>query len=456
MTLPNEYIEEMKILLADEYELYENCLQQEGQHALRVNTNKISVEEFKQMVPFTLAPIPWIDNGFFCDMSEGISKHPYYFAGLYYIQEASAMTPANRLPITPGDKILDMCAAPGGKATELGAKLSGQGMLIANDISNSRAKALLKNLELFGLGNICVTSENPQKLATIYPAYFDKILIDAPCSGEGMFRREPRMVEAWCERGPTYYQAIQQDLILLGAQMLKAGGQLLYSTCTFSKQENEAVIAYLLDNCPDMKLSAIEAYEGFTKGFDGLDKCVRIFPHKMNGEGHFMALLEKQPLTNSAFLAEHQKAGELPLTSDELPVEVAAFLTLIKRNFQAGYFKIIAEKLYFIATDYEINKNIRYLRSGLYLGEIKKKRFEPSQALAMTLRAKEFVSTIDLPATDMRIIKYLKGETIDVSDCLVAQNSGWQLVCVDGYPIGFGKLQNGILKNKYYSGWRMN
>lgn len=445
----------MKSLLADDFTLYEKSLRQECKNALRVNTSKITVEDFKRIAPFSLKKIPWIDNGFFYDANEGISKHPYYFAGLYYIQEASAMTPANRLPISLGDMVLDMCAAPGGKATELGVKLSSKGMLVANDISNSRAKALLKNLELFGLGNICVTGEKSQKLASIYPAYFDKILIDAPCSGEGMFRRDARMINDWQTHGPAYYSAIQKELIIDGVKMLKPGGKLLYSTCTFSKVENEEVIAYLLMNCPEMKLCQIEQYEDFTKGFDGMSDCVRIFPYKMDGEGHFMALLEKTQNTDEK-ATKMTNSNTAYIKGDELPAEVTAFFKLIKRDFANGYFKIINDKLYFIGKDYEINKSIRYLRSGLYIGEIKKKRFEPSQALAMNLKKSEFISGIDLSAIDIRITKYLKGETIDVSDYKAINPSGWQLVCVDGYPLGFGKLQNGILKNKYYSGWRMN
>ena len=455
MQLPVTYIEAMKSLLGNDYQCYESSLGEMSNSAIRVNTAKISVDDFKRIAPWNLRAIPWIDNGFFCDANAGVSKHPYYFAGLYYIQEASAMTPANRLDIKVGDMVLDMCAAPGGKATELGAKLTGEGMLLANDISNSRAKGLLKNLELFGLGNICVSSEDPAKLASIYSGYFDKILIDAPCSGEGMFRRDPKLIMAWQEKGPSYYSEVQKQLIVLGSQMLKAGGKLLYSTCTFSKQENEEVIEYLLDSCSDMELCQIEDYEGFTQGFEGMDKCVRIFPHKMEGEGHFVALLTKtvEDSTSDDTTNDYKIKK---VASDTLPEVAILFLQLINRDFEDGYFKIINDKLYFIPRDYEIKKSLRYLRTGLYVGEIKRNRFEPSQALAMNLRAEEFVSIIDLPADDIRIIKYLKGETIDVSDCALNKDKGWQLVCVDGYSLGFGKLQNGSLKNKYYSGWRMN
>ena len=450
MQLPADYVKEMKELLGEDFPKYEKSFERDGSNGLRVNTSKISVTEFEKIAPFTLKRIPWIDNGFFYETNENVTKHPYYFAGLYYIQEPSAMTPANRLPISQGDFVLDMCAAPGGKATELASKLKGSGMLMANDISNSRAKALLKNLELFGHANICVTSENPEKLATIYPQYFEKILIDAPCSGEGMFRREPRMVNAWQERGPEYYSEIQKELVLIAAKMLKNNGEMLYSTCTFSKAENEEVIKYLLEQEPSLELITVLPYEGFVKGVDGLEKCVRIFPHNMEGEGHFMALLKKKG----------QSASDAPRTikakDDVLPPEVQEFLKQIKKPFSKGYFRILSDKVYFIPQGYEVNKKIRYLRSGLYIGEVKKKRFEPSQALAMILKMAEFKAVVNLAASDIRVIKYLKGETIDVSDSKDLSEKGWQLICVDGYSLGFGKLQRGILKNKYYQGWRMN
>ena len=449
MQLPNDFINAMKELLGADFPSYQKSLEQSSKSGLRVNTAKISVAEFKKITPFSLEQIPWIDNGFFYDTNENVTKHPYYFAGLYYVQEPSAMTPANRLPIAPNDVVLDMCAAPGGKATELGSKLQGSGMLIANDISNSRAKALLKNLELFGHANICVTSENPEKLATIYPQYFDKILIDAPCSGEGMFRKEPSMAKAWMEHGPAHYSVIQKELVGLAAQMLKSGGEMLYSTCTFSKKENEEVIEDLLAKEPDLELVSISPYKGFAKGFDGLNECVRIFPYNIEGEGHFMALLRK------GLASDNISRSVTSVCSDALPVEAQEFLKQIKRPFTEGYFKILNERVYFIPKGYEVNQKVRYLRSGLYIGEIKKKRFEPSQALAMTLKMTEFGAIINLVADDIRVIKYLKGETIDVSDCKDSSERGWQSICVDGYSLGFGKLQRGILKNKYYNGWRM-
>lgn len=243
MNLPAEFIEKMKNLLGDEFDDYISCYQEPRWYGLRVNTAKISVEEFERICPFEIKKVPWIENGFYYEGDKvQAAKHPYYFAGLYYLQEPSAMTPASRLPISAGDKVLDVCAAPGGKATELGAKLAREGVLAANDISNSRAKGLLKNIEVFGIGNVLVLSEEPGKLEDYFTGYFDKILIDAPCSGEGMFRKDKKVVKAWEEHGPEFFAKLQKSIITQAARMLKPGGLMLYSTCTFDVRENEETI----------------------------------------------------------------------------------------------------------------------------------------------------------------------------------------------------------------------
>lgn len=461
--LPKDYEEEMRALLGPEYEAYLDTYEKPLRQGLRVNTHKLTKEKWERMTPFGKERIPWIENGYYIERESGQtpSRHPYYFAGLYYLQEPSAMTPASRLPVEEGDYVLDLCAAPGGKATELGAKLNGTGFLLANDISNSRAKALLKNLELAGLPNIYVTSEDPEKLTGKFPAFFDKILIDAPCSGEGMFHKEPKMAEYWEEKPPAYYAKIQKKLIGQGAEMLCPGGMLLYSTCTFSKKENEEVIAHLLGSREDMEVVSPAWYEGFVHGFSlkgvsedvnrQLASCIRIFPHKMPGEGHFAALLRKKP-SQGRDRKENEAAGRKKKT--ELPACVEEFLKLVSLDFQRGRFQTEKDRLYFLPEEVQMPR-LRYLRTGLYLGEIKKNRFEPSQALAMALSPETFASCIHLSGEDVRTVKYLKGETIDVSEQEPASEKGWQLVCVDGFPLGFGKLDRGILKNKYYAGWRL-
>lgn len=464
MKLPEIFEEKMKELLKDEFPAYIACYEEPRYYGLRVNTGKISVEEFKKICPFEIHPIPWIENGFYYDGETVVpSKHPYYFAGLYYLQEPSAMTPANRLPIEPGDKVLDVCAAPGGKATELGAKLQGEGVLIANDISNSRAKGLLKNIEVFGIGNVLVLSEEPGKLEGYFEEYFDKILIDAPCSGEGMFRKDKKMVKAWEEHGPEFFANIQKSIITQAARMLKPGGLMLYSTCTFDGRENEGSIEYLKNAYPEFEILEIAPYEGFEKGIPELtkskdkayEKTVRIFPHKMKGEGHYLALLRKgDEQAEAARIAEKTASLKSPARKKgkKLPEDLELFFQDISWEMDASRLDIHGERVYYMPENLPDVKGIRFLRTGLLLGELKKNRFEPSQAFAMALSKNQFNNCLDLPVSDDRVIRYLKGETIDIDDFNV--KSGWTLVCVDGYPLGWGKNANGQLKNKYLAGWR--
>ena len=443
MILPEKYTKAMEALLGDEYQEFMDCMEAPNYNGLRVNTNKISCEEFEKICPFTIRKVPWIENGYYYDTRlDKPAKHPYYYAGLYYLQEPSAMTPASRLPVEPGDRVLDLCAAPGGKATELGAKTKGQGILYANDISRTRCRALLKNLELMGIGNLYVTNETPENLADRFPEYFDKILIDAPCSGEGMFRREPSMVAHWEKEGPEFYHKIQKNIVTSAAAMLRTGGMMLYSTCTFSELENEGTIQYLLEQVPEMRVVEMKPYEGFAQGRNGLGKTVRIFPHKMQGEGHYLALLQKGESKDNGY--EEKKKN-----TDKVPAEAEEFFSHMKvlpgTELHRDKEHLVA---YWDHTTPE--RGLHYFRTGLYLGQIKKNRFEPSQTLAMYLKKEEFDQIIDLPVDDPRVVKYLKGETISAE----STGKGYHLVCVDGYPLGWGKYANGILKNKYNPGWR--
>ena len=443
--LPKSFLDEMKCLLGGQYDDYLKSFEHPVRCGLRINTMKITCEKFQKAAPFHLDPVPWISDGFFYGGEDQPSKHPYYAAGLYYLQEPSAMTPADRLPIDEGDIVLDLCAAPGGKATKLACKLNGSGMLFANDISNSRAKALLKNLELFGAVNICVMSEDPGKLLKFYPEYFDKILIDAPCSGEGMFRKDHKMIRDWEEKGPDYYAAVQKEILHNAYGMLKPGGMIMYSTCTFSRKENEDNIVWFLKEYPDMSLEDISPFEHFTAGLDGCEQCVRLLPHIIPGEGHFLALLKKEADVPTA-----TECRTKPITS-EVPEDARRFLKEIhwKRTF---HFHIAGDKLYGLPQNIDLHRPIRYLRTGLLFGTIRSNRFEPSQALAMALKTGEYSNCISLKSDDYRVTKYLKGDTLDITDCKV--KDGWCLVCIDEHPLGWGKVQRGILKNKYYSGWR--
>lgn len=446
----------MKELLGDEYNDYLNSFDVPRIYGLRANTRKWTPEECRSRIQTALTPVPWISNGFFYEEEARMSKDPYYYAGLYYLQEPSAMTPASVLPVEPGDKVLDICAAPGGKSTELGAKLKGEGLLFANDISNSRAKALLKNLELFGIPNICVTSETPEKLASVYPEYFDKILIDAPCSGEGMFRKDPDMLKDWLDKGPEFYAPIQREILEQALVMLKPGGFLVYSTCTFAKLEDEDVITDVLFSHPEIELVPIPRFEGACDGI-GLSGCIRLFPHKIRGEGHFLAMLHKKESLNaasgtslhSAKYAGSKKAG---IKLEKEP-DLAAFLDQTKLKWDTARFYVRDDSVYYLPEEFEPAKSIRYLRTGLLVGTLKKGRFEPSQAFAMVLGPDSFKNCVSFAHDDERVIRYLKGETISLLDEEPAVK-GWCLVCVDGYALGFAKGSGSTLKNKYYPGWR--
>lgn len=440
--LPKIFLDQMKELLGSEFDAYLESFNGEPVSGLRVNTGKTS----EQALPYTLTPVPWVSNGYYYQGSERLSKDPYYYAGLFYLQEPSAMTPASLLPVEPGDMVLDLCAAPGGKSTELGVRLKGQGILVANDISNSRAKALLKNLELFGIPNICVTSETPERLAEVFPEFFDKILIDAPCSGEGMFRKDPDMVKSWKEKGPQYYCQIQREITQQAVSMLKPGGMLLYSTCTFDRSENETIIEDLLAYYPELELVELPLFEGASDGI-GLSGCIRLFPHKIQGEGHFIAMVRKRGTS------ERSNSDSFKTDSKGVVPELRAFLDKVTHKFEDNRFLFKNDCVYYLPDGFPIHTSLRYLRTGLLLGEVKRGRFEPSQALAMVLNAGTFSASISFPREDERVIRYLKGETVALMDEEGPVN-GWCLICVDGFALGFAKGTGMSLKNKYYPGWR--
>ncbi len=462
MEFPREFEENMKVLLGEAFPEYVKSFQEKRVYGLRVNRNKITPEQFEKICPFPIKKIPWIDNGYYYAGEEKPAKHPYYYAGLYYLQEPSAMTPASRLPIEPEDVVLDICAAPGGKSTELGARLAREGLLVTNDISNSRAKALLKNVELFGIDNVCVMSEAPYKMAPVFHEFFDKILVDAPCSGEGMFRKDQTVMRAWTPQSNETFSKLQREILDQVIGMLKPGGMLLYSTCTFSPMENEQTVAYVMEQYPEMTLVKPEWYEGFSEGrtdvidsphADEMSKCIRIWPHKMEGEGHFVAMF--------------QKAGDA-VSAPSVPMEVSRdifkqkelmeFLDCLPQWVTPERLMLRQDKVYLVSDKLCDVRGLRIMRSGLLLGECKKNRFEPSQALAMALKMEEYPCSLSLSVSDDRVIRYLKGETLMLSEEELATlqkcKTDWCLVGVDGYPLGFAKLSADTLKNKYLSGWR--
>lgn len=455
--LPEEFTDRMQKQLGDSFEEFLACYIEDGYAGLRVNTGKISVEDFLALTPFSLTPVPWTSNGFYYRKDDPVTRHPHYYAGLYYIQEPSAMLPASRLPVHPGDMVLDLCAAPGGKATELSSRMEGEGLLIANDASASRGKALIKNLAVWGSRESCITGEKPQILRKGFGCCFDCILVDAPCSGEGMFRKDAGLIRAWMDQGPEQYAPLQLEILDQAVQMLRPGGWIAYSTCTFSREEDEEVIEAILKRYPELILQETETADGFSAGDPPCEKAVRLWPHRIKGEGHFFALMKKQDIQGTSFPKEvNRRLSEAQCAQSygKMPKEAEAFLKKIpERIWKRGVYEQIGEQC-FVKPPYQLPK-LRYLRTGLQLGTLKKGRFEPSQALAMTLKKEDYSSVLDLPSGDERVIRYLKGETIPVTEREGAGLQGWTLICTDGFGLGWGKYINEMIKNKYYSGWRM-
>ena len=453
MKLPENFEKKMRDLLKEDFDDYIACYEEPRYYGLRVNTNKISVEEFKKICPFEIEPIPWIENGFYYDGEHVTpSKHPYYFAGLYYLQEPSAMTPANRLPVEPGDKVLDVCAAPGGKATELGAKLQGEGVLAANDISNSRAKGLLKNIEVFGIGNVLVLSEEPGKMESYFTEYFDKILIDAPCSGEGMFRKNPNAIKEWTEESPLYCQKRQQEILSSAIKMLKNKGQLIYSTCTFAPEENEEIISWLVENYP-VTIEEIPLSQTVSSGrpewgsVAGLEKTIRIWPHKDQGEGHFVAKLTFHGQNQMHKEKKTRKKSKVQMTKEQ-----EKLWTEFSNDFHyeaTGRLLVFNDHLWEVPELAPSLDGLKVVRTGLHLGDFKKNRFEPSYALALATKKIENIPC--LPITQKEWQSYTAGETFQRDG-----NQGWVLLVLDKIPVGFGKQVKGTVKNFFPKGLRFH
>ncbi|KKO52781.1 RsmB/NOP family class I SAM-dependent RNA methyltransferase [Paenibacillus sp. DMB20] len=314
--LPTPFEAKMKSLLGDEFDPFKRSYDQIPHAGIRINTLKIGVSDFTEISPFELEPIPWCKTGFYVKEGARPGLHPYYHAGLYYIQEPSAMAPVELLGVEPGDRVLDLCAAPGGKSTQIAAKLCGSGHLVSNDLHPDRTKALAKNLEMYGVRNAVVLNESPERIAEAFPRYFNKILIDAPCSGEGMFRKDEDMLKYWEEASPLKYAAMQKEILASAAKMLSAGGTMVYSTCTFSPEENEGIIAAFLKDHSEFSVVPIGDSEWFSPGeaawlekhglpewgLNGREDAAfiaqtagtgRLWPHRVKGEGHFMAVLRK-------------------------------------------------------------------------------------------------------------------------------------------------------------------
>ncbi len=448
MKVPESFKKRMEMLLKDEYEEFIKSYDFPKAQGMRVNTNKITLNEFKEICPFEiLGQIPWEERGFYIN-EEKPGKHPYHAAGLYYMQEPSAMGVVSILGINKGNKVLDLCAAPGGKSTQAAAYLNGSGLLVSNEIEPKRARILSENIERLGIRNAVVTNNSPRELEKYFSGYFDKIIVDAPCSGEGMFRKEDIAVEEWSPERVQGCAERQRDILNSASSMLKPGGYIVYSTCTFSIEENEETIGWFLDNHDDFEIVPIEKRFGFLPGFDidgkgTLSGLIRLFPHRLKGEGHFIALLHKR---------DGEEETKKPIKSNIKSTDIKDYLNFCSENLNIMIDQnlyAVGENLYSLPDGLCDIKGLRVLRAGIHLGEFKKNRFEPNHSLALTLKSEDVKNFINLSSKGDEIFSYLRGNTIEGAD-----KDGWCLVCVDGYSIGWGKASKGIVKNHYPKGLR--
>ena len=436
--LPAAFLTRMERLLGPEYPAFLASYDLPRHVGLRFNPLKTDAPP--ALPAFGLTPVPWEPNGYFYDPAARPGLSPFHEAGLYYLQEPSAMAPAGLMDVRPGMRVLDLCAAPGGKSTQLAAALRGQGLLVANEIHPKRAKILARNVERLGIANALVLNEHPQRLAQRFPGYFHRVLVDAPCSGEGMFRKEEAAVTDWSEETVAMCAGRQYEILCSAAEMLCPGGRLVYSTCTFAPQENEGVVSRFLKAHPDFSVAAAEA-PWFAPGRPDwvddpapkLENTCRLWPHRLRGEGHFAAVLERRGDGQA-----RETAAE-PLSP--LPRAAADFARDLALSLPEGGCLSFGETLCLAPEGLPALRGLKVLRAGLELGREKKNRFEPAHAWALWL--KTAASTADFDPDSREIAAYLRGEAIP------GTARGWTLLTVGGLSLGWVKGDGQTLKNHF-------
>jgi NOL1/NOP2/sun family putative RNA methylase len=467
MKLPEEFSNKMQGLMGDEFNSYLESYKKPRFYGLRVNTLKISVEDFLKISPFHLKPIPWTTDGFYYQEGDNPGRHPYYYAGMYYIQEPSAMLPGEVIDVRPGDRVLDLCAAPGGKTVQLAARMKGKGLLVSNDINADRVKALVKNIEMCGVRNTVVLNETPERLVKSFEGFFDKILVDAPCSGEGMFRKDEEAIRSWGTSKCEKCVGMQQDILRQADKMLRPGGVMLYSTCTFSPEEDELMIERFINEqsgCYELlEIPKCDGIEGgrieWSEGRYDFSKAARLWPHKLDGEGHFAALLKKTDDRD-----KHESIAANEIKPERFENSQGVFNTTELRNFNSGMADFLENnislelegyaiekggKIYFLPEKCPDLSGIKVAKFGWYIGESGPKGFIPSHSFAISLKADEIKNKINFTSDSREVISYLKGETL-----IISGEKGYTGVFVEGISLGWAKQTGDMLKNLYPKGWR--
>lgn len=427
--LPEAFLLRMKHQLGEEYEEYLKSLERPRAVALRFNPLKGERPD----LPFVGGKVPWEEMGCYYDPTARPGLHVYHEAGVYYLQEASAMAPVVLLDPQPGERVCDLCAAPGGKTTQIAGRMGGEGFLLCNEINPKRAKILSRNIERMGVANALVTNEHPETLAARFPGFFHRVLVDAPCSGEGMFRKEEAAVTSWSQETVEMCARRQKEILHSAAKLVAPGGRLVYSTCTFAPEEDEMTVAAFLESHPEFTPERLEA-PWFTPGEPG---NYRMWPHKLLGEGHFAAILRKK---------EGEEGEVSPLKGERLPEPWKEFEAALGIRLPEGKCVSFGSSLYWAPKELPELRGLKVLRPGLELGTVKKDRFEPAHALALWL--KDGKNAQDYPPDSREIEAYLRGEVVP------SEKKGWCLVTTGGYSIGWGKGDGRVLKNHYPKGLR--
>ena len=446
--LPAEFSERMKKLLGDEFEDYLKSFESSPVRSFRINTDKISLEEFDKINVFSSEKIPYAENGYYLDYDK-IGNHPYHHAGMIYVQEPAAMAPAECVDIEPDWYVADLCAAPGGKSTQLKNKLGEKGILVSNEIIPSRCKILTGNIERLGLRNCVTTCMDTDKLARTFPKMFDLVMCDAPCSGEGMFRKEDIAIDEWSTENVIKCAARQKEILENASRLVADGGYIIYATCTFSLEENEMTVDNFLKNHPEFEIIPVKdaVRENTVDGifFDGcecrnISYARRFYPHKNKGEGQFMAVLHNTLPKNERDITRNKQN----VKTDKIIVD---FLNDTLTEYDESEIRIYNGNPVCFTADFEVPKGAAFC-CGVTIGEIKKNYILPHHQFFMAM-GKNFKRKINLSADSDEIKKYLHGEEFD-TDC----ENGWSVVTVDGCTLGGGKVVNGRAKNHYPKGLR--
>ena len=427
--LPEAFLQRMEAQLGSEYPAFLESLERPRAVALRFNPLKGE----RPVLPFVGAPVPWEPEGFYYDPETRPGLHVYHEAGVYYLQEASAMAPVALLDPKPGERVCDLCAAPGGKTTQIAGRMLGQGFLVCNEINPKRAKILSRNIERMGVANALVTNEHPETLASRFPGFFDRVLVDAPCSGEGMFRKEEAAVTDWSQETVQMCARRQREILDSAARLVRPGGRLVYSTCTFAPEEDEETVGAFLEAHPEFTPEPVEA-PWFVPGENA---SYRMWPHKLLGEGHFAAVLRKT----------QGESGEVPACpGGKCPKAWESFAKELDITLPEGKAVFFGQSLYWAPMELPELNRLKVLRPGLELGTERKGRFEPAHALALWL--KTCAVTESFPPESPEMKAYLHGDVVP------SGKKGWCLVQAGGYAIGWGKGDGSVLKNHYPKGLR--